>query len=372
MEDRTTDMFHKRMMHDTMMSTTELEDIEDILMAHRYRLSLASSPRQSSFRVVAVIFYELYDSFDSTSTTRQHVVGSNDEPCYIGGSICAERAALVQLRFIPNLKQITKVIISTDAVHPIHPGMLCREFMSSHTAIDPQTLPIVMAGSICNICGLDITLAKEQNLNLLEDNSCSDHSHRFHEWEITKTILCSIYPHPSLYTRLTASESVTLGKERGLLSNKEKSKDILTKLSTNHSEIIAKAIDIACEGDDRSNLHPVQFGAAIKMSDGRIYATCQRKALEYGCSVDAVTQFGTILSQNAKKDIHPVLLVQVDNFGMLHPPFATARAFLSEFGFGDCKVLTMEKSSDDEIEVVEISVKDLAPHSPNMGDLWKK
>jgi len=35
----------------------------------------------------------------------------------------------------------------------------------------------------------------------------------------------------------------------------------------------------------------------------------------------------------------PVLLVQCDQFGIAHAPFAQGRAFLSERGFGDCKVL---------------------------------
>ena len=108
------------------------EDIADLISAHRHRLSL-TPPRQSSFRVVAILFYELSDDDNSDGNSkdinanpdRHFVVGTNDEPCAISGSLCAE-PALLQLRFVPNLRQITKVVIVTDSPQPISPGMLCR------------------------------------------------------------------------------------------------------------------------------------------------------------------------------------------------------------------------------------------------------
>mmetsp|Transcript_16482 Transcript_16482/g.20859 ORF Transcript_16482/g.20859 Transcript_16482/m.20859 type:complete len:103 (+) Transcript_16482:972-1280(+) len=99
------------------------------------------------------------------------------------------------------------------------------------------------------------------------------------------------------------------------------------------------------------------------------------------------------------------MLVQADNFGLLRPPFVTAPAFLAEYGHGKCKVLIMAKEEEEEMEdlkltlkskssllnnnnennnnennnihsgemaIVEVSVQDLAPFSPNVGDLWKK
>ena len=37
--------------------------------------------------------------------------------------------------------------------------------------------------------------------------------------------------------------------------------------------------------------------------------------------------------------VKPVLLVQCDQFGIAHAPFASGRSFLTERGFGECKVL---------------------------------
>mmetsp|Transcript_5383 Transcript_5383/g.7997 ORF Transcript_5383/g.7997 Transcript_5383/m.7997 type:complete len:475 (-) Transcript_5383:142-1566(-) len=458
------------------------EDEEDIVLAHKYRLSLPSAPRQSSFRVLAVIFYELNNDGnnninDNSNTNnnssssssinnnshqrhqRHHVVGANDEPCYINGSICAERAALVQLRFIPNLRRITKVVISTDAQEPVHPGMLCREFMSSHPNIDPEEMRVVLAGSVCRRssnnggghgCGLDISTsaatAKEFSHRLVDACCCSSSSasasgsgeeihHKYHQWDVVRTNLTTIYPFPSVYTRLTAGQSVQLGTRNKFLlssfsmknkSNSNSSSSKWNTISGTNLELIQKAIDAARDRtNDRISLHPIQYGAAVRMSDGTIHTAIQQKALEYGCSVDAVTQFASMFRQKAKESdgnsngdgdgvgddmghsqgIHPVMLVQADNFGLLHPPFATARAFLAEYGHGKCKVLIMAKEEEEEMEdlkltlkskssllnnnnennnnennnihsgemaIVEVSVQDLAPFSPNVGDLWKK
>jgi len=38
-------------------------------------------------------------------------------------------------------------------------------------------------------------------------------------------------------------------------------------------------------------------------------------------------------------DVRVEMVVQVDQFGILHAPFASARAFLVEYGHGDATVL---------------------------------
>ena len=51
------------------------------------------------------------------------VVGSNAEQGYIGGAICAERAALCSLRFIES-PIIRRIAVVTDSDTPISPGNL--------------------------------------------------------------------------------------------------------------------------------------------------------------------------------------------------------------------------------------------------------
>lgn len=75
---------------------------------------------------------------------------------------------------------------------------------------------------------------------------------------------------------------------------------------------------------------------------------------------------------------------------MIHVPFAAARAFLSEYGFGDCRVLLQkynrepgygpllecDADQDDTTNhaaknavVMEVTVNDIAPSMPELGRL---
>jgi len=49
----------------------------------------------------------------------------------------------MQIRFIPDIETVTKLVIVTDEVDAISPGLLCREFMASHGKI-PWDVPIVL------------------------------------------------------------------------------------------------------------------------------------------------------------------------------------------------------------------------------------
>lgn len=334
------------------------QDVQDVAMAHRYRLSLTILPTQSSFRVVALIFYDgpttsvTFPAADirSEDDSRRYVVGTNDEPGgNIGGSICAERAALVQLRFLPQVK-VTKIVIVTDHEQPISPGMLCREFMAGHSSVSFE-VPIVLAGS----------------------------GRRENGWTCTITTLRQLYPYPSPYARLTASQANTLGK-----SLSDEAVTITTGQTSRRSlsdstvlQLMAAAHKASLK-DTRIGLHPIQFGAAVLFDDDTIVASHQKKALEYGATLDAVSQLAPLIERS---NAHPTALVQVDSFGVAHAPFASARAFLSEHGYGNCCVLVHRYRQEDESlecetnsihlsDLVEVLVSDLAPVAPDMGDLW--
>jgi hypothetical protein len=219
------------------------DDLLDILLAHQYRLSLKTPPRQSFFRVVALVFFSrMVDGV--VQSERYHVVGTNDEPHSVGGSICAERAALMQLRFIPDLKEITKIVIVTDEVDAISPGMLCREFMASHNCI-PWEVPIVLGRSVCRKCGLTVggkvcsdvdgCFDTTKNNTLCDANAelfsmCSEghkeNKHKDystpHDFLGVRTTLRDLFPYPSLYARMTANEAVKFGEdfiEKKVVSN---------------------------------------------------------------------------------------------------------------------------------------------------------
>jgi cytidine deaminase len=63
----------------------------------------------------------------------------------VGGSLCAERCCVVQLRLLPRPVKfhVTGVYIVSDSVGEyITPGVLCREFLLEYCTLDT---PIVMA-----------------------------------------------------------------------------------------------------------------------------------------------------------------------------------------------------------------------------------
>ena len=139
-------------------------------IANKRRLELYDSPSQSNFRVFALVIIDLCGLL-------YQIEGTNSEPCYIGGSICAERSALVKLRLLPGKWTIKKLVIVTDNSSPISPGLLCREYITSMAA--PQT-PIILGSN---------------------DNEV-----------IIKSTIQFLHPYPYLYNKLKRDEIVVKQK----------------------------------------------------------------------------------------------------------------------------------------------------------------
>ena len=363
------------------------EERKNIITAHIQRLQI-SPPRQSSFRVIAIIYYTLLND-----NREYKVIGANDEPCYMNGGICAERAALVQLRFLP-VDKITKIVIVTDSKDPIFPGFLCREFMigqwssaskDAKRSIDPETMPIITAGSLClcKDCNLDIAskskvlsldVGNDEMIEKLESCSCerAEDGNFYHKWDTVKTTLSKLYPYPSPYVTLTAMEAFTLGcRSLPMRFEESLSQRLSGILLETVSNLIGDAKRMAIERDDRKSLHPIQYAAAVLFANGKIKTATQKKALEYGCSIDAIYQ---LIPYIENMDSKPILIVQTDQFGIPHPPFASARAVLYEFGHGECHVLvskyTKDSSNNENFQIDAVQVKDVAPAAPDIGELF--
>ena len=71
--------------------------------------------------------------------------------------------------------------------------------------------------------------------------------------------------------------------------------------------------------------------------------------LSFRCTLDAVGQLASSIDRKYLQNdegspaIKPVLIVQCDQFGIAHAPFAQGRSFLTERGYGDCKVLIHQR-----------------------------
>lgn len=298
-------------------------DDEWIAYCHEQRNLRIERPSQSNFRVTAVVVFR-YRGDD----TVRHVVGHNDEACNLNNSCCAERAAFLQLAgiFAPRGLEVSKVFITTDAPHAVTPGAMCREFMLSSRWAKPTTR-VVMEGEERLPSRISMTLEE-------------------------------LMPHASVFTRLRRNEQCEAGKRLGSVLA-ERRRELCGAEGT-----AWRAAVEASASDDRDELHPLRFGACVVFRDGLVATAWQKKALEYGCSLDAVCQLAQAIEEH-KAASPPAVVCMADHFGLLHGPFACARAYLCEHGYGDARVLV-----HDEFGAMHApAAKELLPGLPLMGNL---
>ena len=381
------------MMNELDKKQTE-QDRSDLLLAHQHRLSLQTLPTQSGFRVVALFFLQTNHSNNSNNMIatcrdddgRPYLVGTNTESCWIGNSICAERAVMTQLRWIPDAV-VAKIVIVTDAPNAIAPGMLCREFMSSsHGPISRKTR-IVLGGTDCRllldvpvVCGDNKDEDKEDEVSVGGKNEEQPQRQVKESTMEIVTTLQELYPYPSIYLQKPVSACIKFGKQYS-----QHCKTVMeTLLDDPCLQLWQVAKSYAALDNQHPGLHPIQYGAAVLFEDGSIIGAHQVKATEYGCSLDAVSQLGRdILQKQRTENVTPVRIIQVDQFGIAHAPFAPARAFLVEQGFGPVQVIVCSQETygdggEEEnggaqfapgMTVQIVTVHDLTPASLDIGDL---
>lgn len=259
----------------------------------------------------------------------QYIVGHNDEACCLLNSVCAERAAFLQLASIRGNVVVHGVFLVSDASRPITPGALCREFMMS-SAMTTPSMPVVMEGN---------EGPKGRIVRTLEE----------------------MWPLASPYTRLDAA-----GQEAaGVQQRAQATKQLAALLAKGSLE--AKAWRLATEAarnDKRSEMHPVSFGSSVLFADGTPAIAWQKKALEYGCTLDAICQLAPALEAARTLGTKPLLIVMADQFGVCHAPFAPARAFLVEHGFGAVQLLVHDTAGT----LHRTTADELMPALP--GDKW--
>lgn len=107
--------------------------------------------------------------------------------------------------------------------------------------------------------------------------------------------------------------------------------------------------------------HPIQYAAAVLFSDGTIETSCMQQAMEYGNTLDAVSLLASHLLSRRQAAVTPTLLLHVDNFGILHAPFAVARSFLTEREF-DVPMVVMDGSC----MLHRCTTKQFVPNNPDI------
>ena len=222
------------------------EDVLLVRLANKRRTMIRDVPIMSNFRVVAILLV--------TSPKGRHIYeGTNCEPGnYLGGSICAERAAALKARFVDGA-QISKVVLVSDSAEPISPCALCREFLIS---VGTRTTQLVMG-------------------------SC-DGEH------ITRCPLGPLFPHPSIY-RFQGRASV----ERGGLMFSSKMGDVRKAVDPDLYHLYKLAfscVKYEANTNVHGNVHPINLAAACLYSNGETDVAVQLKSLSFGVSLDPVSQ----------------------------------------------------------------------------------
>jgi cytidine deaminase len=280
-------------------------------------------PLHSDFRVCCVLLYT------DANGDPSHVVGHNSEvaPPSLHGAICAERAALLYA-LGQNMRSVERLYIVSDSPQPIPPGNLCREFLCEHAALGT---PIISAAEA-------------------EEGGSGSSSGTY---RVARNTLGSLYPFPPLLARVPRAQAVA--QARRLARSAPAASTIFSGAGAGRSgggawpwpasaeacaallravHGLARRRDV--EGAAFGAVHPLSIAAGLLWADGRTELALQRKALEYGCSADAVLQLcaGAIASHEQQGAPPPVLLMQADQCGLLHAPSASARAVLAEHGLG--------------------------------------
>jgi cytidine deaminase len=305
------------------------EDDFYINLAQMERIGRACPPKQSNFRVVAVVVFT-----NPGSTKKRFVIGHNDESCCITNSCCAEKSAFLQLARQPLGTIVSTVYVISDSPSIITPGVICREFMLSSPFI--ATPPrVVLEGSDGKITRTSCSLEK-------------------------------LFPYASPYMRLDSQQQILEGKRLKRIHNRNSESfkqsggggTLLTELQQRVRALAMKGSKF----DVRDDLHPIRYGAGVIFEDGSEAYSGQKIALEYGCSQDAICQLAPYFEQrkSSLSDVKPIIICMSDQFGVCHAPFSIGRSYLTENGLEDLAVLCQDKEGN----FFEVKAKELVPGVP--------
>lgn len=306
---------------------------DEELISHCYTIrDKMRAPAHSNFRVVAIltVTLDVGDKGSGDPPKLCHVVGTNHEIGIIGGSICAERTALGKLQLM-EYDDLVAVHIVTDAADPITPGTLCRQYMSEVGSASTRVVVDAAKGRII-------------------------------------TTLGELYPCPYLYQGVPRHNVVSYARTCA-----QHAQAPASVLEAPEVELLRKVVD-ASRRDAKNALHPIRFGGGALFSDGSVEVTWQSKALEYGSTAGVFTKLLHSIESKVDAGLEVKLLVQADQFGVMHAPNAQDRALLAEHGLVTARVALHRRGDGDGdnkvppkvLVVGVVTVSDLVPMTPAM------
>jgi len=99
-------------------------------------------------------------------------------------------------------------------------------------------------------------------------------------------------------------------------------------------------------------------------SNKKIKTAYQSKALEYGATLCPLIKLIAFIEKYKQRGISPLLILQADQFGILHAPFANARTYLFENNFNDVPILVHTP----EGKMVKTTISQLVPFNCRIAE----
>lgn len=179
---------------------------------------------------------------------------------------------------------------------------------------------------------------------------------------ISVHLLTELYPHPPLYRKIPGSAVLAHASQFSL-----RCQPVHTAAwaATSVAAIAAsgtierayqQALAVASKGDRKDVVHPLRYASALVWADGTIKTALQDRLVEYGACVDACCKF-ILAIEGLSSTTAPAVLLQVDQYGVLHAPHAQARSYFHEFGLDD--VVVPVHTPQGSVELMRVS--QLAP-----------
>jgi len=176
--------------------------------------------------------------------------------------------------------------------------------------------------------------------------------------------VAELFPFPCIYRGVTGADAPKLGAALATFA----------KECLDHKALVSAVRAEVQREQERDALHPMRYAAGVLFEDGEVHTQRQRRAVEYGNTLDSVSALLPFME--SKAPVRPVVAMMMDHFGLLHSPFSPARSQLVERGFGDLQFVVHDYPSYREgranaLEPILVQVEQLFPDPPDMRALFQ-
>merc|ERR1740117_1600740 len=173
------------------------------------------------------------------------------------------------------------------------------------------------------------------------------------------TTLGALYPHPPLYLGIDSSTIPAWVESKSFQDGREW---LASEFGAQSSEYDLFNTLVSLAKSNASPLHPITYAGGMIFGDGSVLTAAQQKLNEYGFSTDpfaiccSMARAKTPINGNPKQATG-CRVMMVDQFGILHPPFAVGRSHLTEQGWGQARVFFHKPNR----KIEQARVSDLVP-----------